>query len=589
MTVPPRPSATSSSFLSDIAHGGITEQAAKQYVATTAELAKRETEALRIYRPLPFQEAFHRSRTKQVVLLKGNQAGGSVAGFVEDARAATGQDPYNKYPKENGVIACVGYGEQHIGRVIHKYLFRSGAFRMIRDRETRMWRVFRPWSPDETFQGLAGDLDRESEARPAPPLIPKRFIKEIAWSKRADYVFSRVELINGWQIYAANSAGDPSQFQGMQVNLVHIDEDTASAGWLPELVNRTSIPKGLVRWTALPHMKNSELTGLIDLASEQVDDPDRTTEVIRATAYDNPYYPKESKKANETILKSMGNDIWRQRMLGEIVLDGVLMYPTFSPHIHNAIKLDEPRTRIQQILSEREGEPPEDWCRYAIVDPGHTVCAVVFVAVPPPDFGNHKVMFDELYLRQCTARVFAEHMEHKVRDHSFQAFIIDMHGGKLREIGSGLHPVKQYENELRALGVQSVATRHGFIPGSDDVAGRQMRLREALSIRRDGTTEFLICVPRCPQTVAEFKRFKKKVAIVAGVVTPMEEGERRNIHALDALEMGVANGLAYFRPKPITRKSSAADSIRAMRKSWSEWRKGKGSQSSTKTINLGPA
>ena len=30
--MPPRPSATSRSFLSDIAHGGITEQAAKQYV-----------------------------------------------------------------------------------------------------------------------------------------------------------------------------------------------------------------------------------------------------------------------------------------------------------------------------------------------------------------------------------------------------------------------------------------------------------------------------------------------------------------------------------------------------------------------------
>jgi hypothetical protein len=588
MTVPPRPNASTGSFLSSIAAGGVTQQAAKQYAATTAEVARRKTEALRIYRPLPFQDALHRSRIKQVVLLKGNQAGGSVAGFVEDARAATGQDPYNKYPKENGIIACVGYGEQHIGRVIHKYLFRPGAFKMIRDRKTREWRVFRPWDPEETFQGMAGDLDRENESRPAPPLIPKRFIKDIAWSKRADYVFSRVELINGWQIYAANSAGDPSQFQGMQVNLVHIDEDTAMPGWLPELVNRTSIPKGLVRWTALPHMKNNELTGLIDLAAEQADDPGKNTEVLRATAYDNPYYPKESKKANEIILKSLGIDVWRQRMLGEIVLDGVLMYPTFSPNIHNAIKHDEPRTPIQAVLSSREGEPPDEWCRYAVVDPGHTVCAVTFIAVPPPDLGNFKVIYDELYLRQCTARIFAEHMAHKVMDKSFQAFIIDMHGGKLREIGSGLHPVKQYESELRNLGVQSIATRHGFIAGSADVGGRTMRLREAMSIRRDGTTEFLIVAARCPQTVAEFKRFKKKVANVAGVITPLDEGERRNIHAIDTVEMGFAHGLPYIQPKSLVMKSSGGAAIRAMRKAWQQWQQGKKAATDGKTVNLGP-
>jgi hypothetical protein len=40
-------------------------------------------------------------------------------------------------------------------------LFKPGAFQIIRDEETGKWRVFRPDDP--------ADMDREDEARPAPP------------------------------------------------------------------------------------------------------------------------------------------------------------------------------------------------------------------------------------------------------------------------------------------------------------------------------------------------------------------------------------------------------------------------------------
>mgnify|MGYP003350977898 CR=1 FL=1 len=75
--------------------GNIPEHTKRLYANATAELARREMEALRLYEPLPFQQAYHSSTAKEVVLMKSNRAGGSLAGFAEDARAAMGCDPFD--------------------------------------------------------------------------------------------------------------------------------------------------------------------------------------------------------------------------------------------------------------------------------------------------------------------------------------------------------------------------------------------------------------------------------------------------------------------------------------------------------------
>ena len=110
-----------------------------------AERARRECEALRLYEPLPFQEKYHSCQSKEALIQAGNQVGKSLAAFVEDARAATGQDPYGKYPKENGIMVCLGMDEGHIGRTIHKYLFRAGAYKIIRGPINGKRRAWKPW------------------------------------------------------------------------------------------------------------------------------------------------------------------------------------------------------------------------------------------------------------------------------------------------------------------------------------------------------------------------------------------------------------------------------------------------------------
>ena len=471
-----------------VAADNLSEHQKQEFRALHLEKMRRDCEALKLYEPLPFQEAFHACHAKEALIQAGNQVGKSLASFVEDARAATGQDPYDKYPKENGVMVCLGMDEGHIGRTIHKYLFRAGSFKVIQDPKTGIWRSWKPW--------IEADWARKKDAKPAPPLIPNRYVKKFAWKKRAQHIFEICELINGWTIYAMGSKGDPAQ--GFQADLVHIDEDLEKPEWYDEMIARLSMRDGKLRWSALPHSKNDALVNLVERAADEASMEKPSTVVFRATIFDNPFMPEQVKRENIKRWQAKGDDEYRKRALGEMVTDSVLMYPTFSKDVHGAIKFEEPRSQMQKILSENDGLPPKDWCCYMVVDPGHAVCAVTFWAVPPESLGDYRVCYDELYIQQCTAAKCAEGVYHKVKDRTFQAFIIDAHGGRLREIGSGVLPSTQYSNELASRGVVSIETGSRFRPGSDDVSGREMRLRDWLGIRGDGTTKMLVVVQRCP-------------------------------------------------------------------------------------------
>ena len=553
----------------------ITEFQKEELRQLHAERAKRESEALRLYEPLPFQDRYHSSNAKEILLQAGNQVGKSLAAFVEDARAATGQDPYNKYPKENGIMVCLGMDEGHIGRTIHKYLFGDGAFKIIKDLDTSKWRAWKPW--------VESDWERKKEAKPAPPLIPERFIKQFAWKKRAQHVFEICELHNGWTIYAMGSKGDPSQ--GFQADLVHIDEDLERSEWYDEMIARLSMRDGKLRWSALPHSKNDALVNLAERAEDEEGLANPSTQVIRATIFDNPFMPEQVKQENIKRWKAKGEDEFRKRALGELVTDSVLMYPTFSKDVHNAIKFEEPRTSVQEYLANNHGIPGKDWCRYMVVDPGHSVCAVTFFAVPPPTMGDYIVCYDELYIKHCTAAKFGTMVGQKTVNDTFQAFIIDAHGGRIREIGSGLLPRQQYSKELELNKVKSIQTGSNFLSGSDDVPGREMKLRSWINIRSDGSTKLLVVTQRCPNLCKEFNRFKKKT--VNGYIT--DEGNRRgNCHAIETLEYAAAHGLKYVKPKRKIKTISKVQHIIDGRKKRRSHRRAQSHSHNGGTINLGP-
>jgi hypothetical protein len=105
--------------------------AKKKALRVASEIAKRRIEALNLYVPQPTQDDFHKCTAPECMLQGGNRGGKSLAAFIEDARAVLGKDPYNKYPKRDGVLAIVGYKESHLGGVVYPYLCKAGAFKIL--------------------------------------------------------------------------------------------------------------------------------------------------------------------------------------------------------------------------------------------------------------------------------------------------------------------------------------------------------------------------------------------------------------------------------------------------------------------------
>lgn len=482
---------------------------------------------MKMYTPSSIQEEMHKSTASEVLVIGGNRSGKSLSTFMEDARAATGQDPYKKYPEENGNLCIIGRDWKHIGMVVYPMLFKAGAFKIIKDLDTDQWRSYNP----------SLDGDRSDDAKPAPPMIPQRFIKKISWLLKSSSYIQSCELHNGWTIYFFSSEGDPPQ--GFQADRVHIDEDIANEQWLPEMQARLADRKGVLAWSAMPHSKNDALLGLSERADTAVETGDTTRDIEKFVLrfLDNPHIDEEEKRKNVERWSALGNDVLRMRSEGEFVTDSILVFPTFSMSVHGYDRAALPQNQV-----------PDDWCRYVAIDPGHSTCAALFGAVPPD--GDTLLIYDEMYIRQCTAQMFGEMFAYKTENQQFHAFFLDMHGGRIREIGSGRLPAEIYAEQLRQRDISSRISGHSFIAGSDDVQGRIAETQRYLYVRGEtGTPQLRVLRGACPNLERELKRYKKKTQYIAGAMQVTDQPNTKgDCHAAQCMEYLCAARPRYHTP-----------------------------------------
>jgi hypothetical protein len=493
-------------------------------------------EALRLYRPMPLQDAFHRSDADDRVIRGGNRAGKTLAAFVEIARAVTGSDPYDKYPKTDGIAYLVGKDERHIARVMYKKLFRPGAFEIIKDLETGAWRPALPIIDDA----------REDDKRKAPPLIPGRFYgpKGISWRNKREGVPSVIRLKNGWEIHFFSSLGEPSQ--GVAVDLVAFDEEIEHPQWYPEMSARLidCRKKNLVTgkrksgkfiWSATPQAGTQQLYELCERAAACRGEVEPPVDDFHVTLLDNMYISEDSKQ--EFIRKLEGNeDEIGVRVHGEFALLGRKVYPEFMP---------------RGVHGMQSFQIPDDWTRYISVDPGRQVCATLFCAVPPPshESHNHVFIYDELYIKRADAQIFAQALKGRIHPtgQRVRAAIIDHRAGRQTEIGSGRTVEQQYVEALQGVGVSFEVGGASFIWASDNIQAGLEAVRAGFHVIDGRSSKWIVFYDKCPFLCWEAKNYCYKKSIKDGV--PTDEPMKVNDHLMDCLRYLAMSPLKWYKPK----------------------------------------
>ena len=506
----------------------VSDQLAAEFRAVAMELAKREIEGLRLYEPMPMQNKFHASRTRMRLSLGSNRGGKSLCCAVEIARAVTGQDPFGKFPKKDGRYFCVAKSLKHLGLVMWPLLGKPGAFKVIWDEETRQWRAYRPWDKK--------DYARRVEAKRAPPLIPERLIEDVGWFSKKLGQPSFAKFRTGSEISFYSGDGRPPM--GAPIDGFWLDEEIENAAWFPEMMARIVDRHGFGIWSATPEAGTEHLYDLHEKAEQQRNELEPTVEEFTMVMADNPHITEEDRVYIGEMLDERSYGV---KVKGEFAINHSKVYPEFAnAHLVEAFQV------------------PPTWSRYAAIDPGHQVCAVLFGAVPPPgerDLEGHEIgetlfLYDELYVKECNAEMFGAEMEKKCANQSFQAFVIDAHMGIHTEVGFGKTVQRQYSDALKKYNVKSEQTGFDFHYGYDDVKAGVLAVHDMLRIREGGPK--LRVLETLSNFIWEIKRYRNKVD---KDMRPLDvPNPRQSSHLMDCLRYLVCMNPVYV--KPVARKAS---------------------------------
>jgi hypothetical protein len=256
----------------------------------------------------------------------------------------------------------------------------------------------------------------------------------------------------------------------VDIDICFFDEEIVNEAWYPEMSARLVDRSGKFRWMATPQAGTEQLYDLYLRAEEQAEgeyEGPARIEAFHLHIKDNPYLAEADK---QTLVDKYtpGSAEYEVRIEGKFALLTHLVYPAWD---------------LQGVHGVDPFPVPDDWTRYVVVDPGAQVCAVLFAAFPPPgSMPFELVLYDELYLRGCDARKFAQALADRCRGQEIEAFLIDHRAGRNSQIASGKTVEAEYSRALKDFRVTSVRTGHGFLWAADDVQAGIERVKSKLYI-----------------------------------------------------------------------------------------------------------
>lgn len=423
--------------------------------AINDELHKRRMDIAKLYRPFPPTAHFHKSQSPQRLAIGSNRSGKTVACAWEVAMILRGEHPWHnpsRIPRKNGRAACVALKHEQLGEVIYEKLFRSGSFDIIHDERTDQWR---PVVAEDPY-----DKARKDDWTPAPPMIPDSMVDDVAFHDAKRRQMSLVMMKNGWKMSCHSSEGTPAT--GDERHLVWFDEHIVNGEFYSETaVRATAKHHGMLVWSACPQSTGIHLHECAMRAQNPA--TKHLAELFKFSIYNNTGLSKE---AIDNFVSLCPPSERKWRVEGDFAIDSMVVYPEFREDVHIIKGFDI----------------PHDWTKYAFIDPGYQVCAVVFIAIPPKESPRrHEIhVFRELYLTKTSPRSFAQAMYAATEGYNLEGMYIDRRSAQRHSEGGRAEDGtigEQYARELANFNVRCHRHGNSFGNGHDGVEVRENATR----------------------------------------------------------------------------------------------------------------
>lgn len=496
------------------------EKITKRKAQAVVEMARIKSSGLETFVSQPHQDAIFISMVRELLVQGGNRSGKSVCCAVLFAALAMNKEitlsdgrkinPRQKHQQGRPLTMWViGYSLTYIGQTIYRLLFQPGLFDTIRDSETGRFRAFDKTDPK--------DMERRAMVRPSRPLIPKSYVKPKSWSwtNRGNKEFERVVICNPQnpdeilaEIFAYGSQSEPKA--GDPCDVIWIDEAIEYPQHYPEWQARLVDRRGRLFWSSWPRGMNQALVNLEQRAIKDKDNPQGLTQQVILTTSGNMQLDPEGKRQ---FLEGLTEEEKITRDQGRFNFDRFRMYETFEADRFLAIaKSVEQDDEISKILRSRDGEPPEDWCRELILDPGTNHPAVLFCAIPPPTLGEFYVVYDEVYPGRADAVQLATLTKAKLQNFCLHKMLIDKKAGKQTPMSFSLSISDNYEEKFEAAGIKCEYSGTSFTWGLPEIGPRILKLKSWMHINpKSGLFPYLRIVKnRCPNLIKQLTEYARE-------------------------------------------------------------------------------
>lgn len=499
-----------------------------------AQLQAHRLDGLRMLRFTREQAEILRDPCSEILLSGSNRGGKTLlaaarfAAIARDIPLTTMDgdriDCRLSHQKDRALLMWViGDYLKHIGQTIYRVLFMPGLFKCVIDRDTGFLRAWNPvMFPDDWNIPL-------NQRKPSPPLIPgldlmhnispNSDILDVAWYHANLNQFESVIMKNGTRINAYANSSEVKQ--GDPVDEIWMDEHLVFDSYYDEYVMRLLDNSGRILWSTIPRDESAAYGQVEERALAQEDElakgerqpADITTRLHRLTLAKNPFIPEEEKaKAAERMSGERAQLVRIQGVRSDRLL---AVYGEFTPDFH-CVEYANPlqNDRVTEALRANNWEPPANWTRELIIDPGTIKPGVLFGTVPPPEMWDdgepYYIIYKEIYVRRLDAYQIADRIAQMEHDPTFERMIIDNQMARQKPAGFSKTVGQQYAEAFETKKIMSIQTGYSFLPGDPDFGQRSARVRTALRMRPCGRPQFRIVISRCPETVRQMLRNVRK-------------------------------------------------------------------------------